>query len=91
MGNQHPLIAMSRHGLNSPSHQQCRRAREMDGNGWQNRPGATDNKTDLELIYWIPKYILMRNHKQFAQLGHMLQRMCTLAENQDNIGWRTFT
>jgi hypothetical protein len=52
----------------------------------------TDNKTDLELIYWIPKskYILMRNNKQFSQLGHMLQKMRTLTESQDKIGWRKF-
>jgi hypothetical protein len=51
----------------------------------------TDNKTDPELIYWIPKYILMRNNKQFSQLGHMLQKMGALAESQDKIGWRNFT
>jgi hypothetical protein len=51
----------------------------------------TDDKTDPELIYWILKYILMRNDKQFAQLGHMSQKMHALAESQDKIGWRNFT
>ncbi len=50
-----------------------------------------DNKTDPQLLYWIPKYILMRNDKQFSQLGHMLQKMRALAESQDKIGWRNFT
>jgi hypothetical protein len=50
----------------------------------------TDNKTDSELIYWIPKYILMRNSKQFAKLGHTFQKMHALAESQDKIGWRNF-
>ena len=27
--------------------------------------------TDLELAYWIPKYILMRGDKPFASLGTM--------------------
>jgi hypothetical protein len=30
---------------------------------------GTDGQTDPELIYWIPKYILMQNNKQFTQLG----------------------
>ncbi len=51
----------------------------------------TDDKTDPELLYWIQNYILMRNDKQFAQLGHMLQKMRTLAESQDKIGWRNLT
>jgi hypothetical protein len=50
-----------------------------------------DDKTDPELLYWIPKYILMRNNKQFAQLGHMSQKMLAHAESQDKIGWRNFT
>ncbi len=31
----------------------------------------TDGITDPESLYWIPKYILMRNDKPFSQLGHM--------------------
>jgi hypothetical protein len=30
-----------------------------------------DGTTHPELLYWIPKYILMRNDKPFSQLGHM--------------------
>ncbi len=37
----------------------------------------TDSRTDPELIYWIPKYILMLNDKPFAQLGCMSQK-CAL-------------
>jgi hypothetical protein len=44
-----------------------------------------------ELLYWIPKYILMKNDKPFSQLGHISQRMRSLAESQDKIGWRNFT
>jgi hypothetical protein len=31
----------------------------------------TDGRTDPELTYWIPKYILMQNNKPFSQLGYM--------------------
>jgi hypothetical protein len=51
----------------------------------------TDNRTDPELMYWIPKYILMQNNKPFSLLGYMTKKMCTLAESQDKIGWRNFT
>jgi hypothetical protein len=51
----------------------------------------TDGKTDPELIYWIPKYILMQNNKQFTQLGYMSKKMRELADSQDKIGWRNFT
>jgi hypothetical protein len=50
-----------------------------------------DGRTDPELIYWIPKYILMQNDKPFSQLGYMSQKMHALAESQDKIGWRNFT
>ncbi len=50
-----------------------------------------DDKTDPELIYWIPKYILMRDDKPFSQLGYMSDKMRSLAESQDKIGWRHFT
>jgi succinate dehydrogenase flavin-adding protein (antitoxin of CptAB toxin-antitoxin module) len=50
-----------------------------------------DGKTDPELIYWIPKYLLMRDDKPFSQLGYMSEKMRSLAESQDRIGWRNFT
>ncbi len=50
----------------------------------------TDEHTDPELIYWIPKYILMRNGKPFSHMGHMSAKMQALAESQDKIGWRNF-
>ena len=28
----------------------------------------TDSKTDPEIIYWVPKYLLMRDDKPFSQL-----------------------
>ncbi len=49
-----------------------------------------DGQTDPELIYWIPKYILMQNDKQFTQLGYMSKKMRVLADSQDKIGWRHF-
>jgi hypothetical protein len=51
----------------------------------------TDGRTDPELIYWIPKYILMQNDKKISFLGYMSQKMRTLAESKDKIGWRSFT
>jgi hypothetical protein len=50
----------------------------------------TDSRTDPELIYWIPKYILMRNNKPFPQLGYMSKQMRVLAESQDKLEWRFF-
>ena len=49
-----------------------------------------EHLTDLELAYWIPKYILMRGDKPFASLGTMSPRMRALAVSQDKIGWRNF-
>jgi hypothetical protein len=49
-----------------------------------------DGRTDPELIYWIPNYILMRNNKPFSHMGHMSAKMPALAESQDKIGWRNF-
>jgi hypothetical protein len=50
-----------------------------------------DRITAPELVYWIPKYILMRNDKPFSQLGCMSPQLRCLAESQDKIGWRNFT
>ena len=51
---------------------------------------SQDGLTDLELAYWIPKYILMRGDNAFASLGTMSPRMRALASSQDKIGWRNF-
>ncbi len=51
----------------------------------------TDGRTDSELTYWIPKYILMPNNKPFSTLGRKLPQMRALAESQDKIGWRNIT
>jgi hypothetical protein len=48
-------------------------------------------RTDPELAYWIPKYILMRGDKPFSELGAMPAKMLSLARSQDIIGWRNFT
>jgi hypothetical protein len=45
----------------------------------------TDRRTNPALIYWIPKYILMRNNKPFSALGWMSPKMRALAERQDKI------
>jgi hypothetical protein len=50
-----------------------------------------DDKTDPELAYWIPKYILMRGDKPSSELGAMSSKMLSLARSQDKIGWRNFT
>ncbi len=51
----------------------------------------TDGQIDPELIYWIPKYILMQNDRKFTQLSYMSKKICTLADSQDKIRWRHFT
>jgi hypothetical protein len=50
-----------------------------------------DRITASELVYWIPKYILMRNDKPFSQLSYMSPQLRHLAEGKDMIGWRNFT
>jgi hypothetical protein len=32
---------------------------------------AQDNRTDPEILYWIPKYILMRGDKPLSEMGAM--------------------
>ncbi len=45
-----------------------------------------DGRTDPELAYWIPKYILMQGDKPFLTLGYMSPKLKALAESQDRIG-----
>ncbi len=52
---------------------------------------AWDNNTDPEILYWIPKYILMRGVKPLLDLGIMSPQFKALACSQDLIGWRDFT
>jgi hypothetical protein len=49
-----------------------------------------DKITDLELVYWIPKYILMQGVKPFADLGAMSPCMKASAKSQDIIGYCNF-
>jgi hypothetical protein len=51
----------------------------------------TDSRTDPELAYWIPKYILMRGDKPFLMMGYMSPKLKALAESQDCIGWKNLT
>jgi hypothetical protein len=53
---------------------------------WLEKEGCTDQ----ELAYWIPKYILMRGDKPFADMGAMSPLMKALAQSQDKIGYRNF-
>jgi hypothetical protein len=81
-GNRCPPHALPRREQNPSPHQKRGRARKRM---------ETDGRTDSELIYWIPKYILMRNNKPFSHMGHMSVKMQALTESQDKIGWRNFT
>ncbi len=49
-----------------------------------------DKITDPELSYWIPKYILMRGDKSFAELVAMSHPMKVLAKSQDIIDYCNF-
>jgi hypothetical protein len=51
----------------------------------------TDSRTDPELAYWIPKYILMQGGKPFLTMGYMSLKLKALAESQDCISWKNFT
>jgi hypothetical protein len=50
----------------------------------------SDKIKDLELSYWIPKYILMQGNKPFAELGAMSPHMKALARSQAIIGYYYF-
>lgn len=46
--------------------------------------------TNPEIAYWVPKYILCRGSIPFSDLGPMSPAMKRLALSQDMIGWREF-
>jgi len=50
----------------------------------------SNNNTNHELAYWIPKYIGCRGTVAFADLGPMSPSMMQVAKSQDVIGWRNF-
>ena len=52
---------------------------------------ASKDQTDPEILYWIPKYILMRGDKPLSEMGFMSPQFKALAASQDLIGWREFT
>jgi hypothetical protein len=52
---------------------------------------SKDNITNLEILYWILKYILMRGSKPLADMGFMSPQFKALTISQDIIGWREFT
>ena len=54
---------------------------------WMSR----DDQTDPEILYWIPKYILMRGDRPLSAMGFMSPQFKALAASQDTIGWREFT
>jgi hypothetical protein len=52
---------------------------------------SQDDKTDPEILYWIPKYILMRGDVSLSTMAAMSPQFQALATRQDLIGWRDFT
>ncbi len=52
---------------------------------------SQDNRADPEILYWIPKYILVRGDKPLSTMGFMSPQFKALATSQDLIGWRDFT
>jgi hypothetical protein len=51
---------------------------------------SQDNRRDPEILYWIPKYILMRGDKPLSMMGFMSPQFKALATSQDLIRWRDF-
>jgi hypothetical protein len=47
---------------------------------------SQENQTDPEILYWIPKYILMRGDKPLSTMGFMSPQFKALAASQDLIG-----
>jgi hypothetical protein len=52
---------------------------------------SKDNITNLEILYWIPKYIHIRGCKPLPEIRLMSPQFKALANSQDLIGWREFT
>jgi hypothetical protein len=52
---------------------------------------SKEDQTDPEILYWIPKYILMRGDKPLSAMGHMSPQFKALAASQDVIGCMEFT
>jgi hypothetical protein len=79
---------MAEHVLTCPNEDRTRLLVETteDLSTWLNQ----EHLTDLELAYWISKYIMMLGDKPFASLGAMSPRMKALAVSQDKIGWQNF-
>ena len=79
---------MAAHVLICPNEDRTRLLADTtdDLSKWLNQ----DYLTNLELAYWIPKYILMRGNKPFASLGTMLPKMRALLISQDKIKQRNF-
>ena len=44
-----------------------------------------------EIVYFLPKYLLLRGTREFLSLGTMSTPMEDLARDQDLIGWRNLT
>ncbi len=42
---------------------------------------SQDNRTDPEILYWIPKYILMRGDKPLSKMGFMSPQLEALAKS----------
>ncbi len=52
---------------------------------------SQNDQTDPEILYWIPKYILMRGDIPLSAMGSMSPQFKALATSQNLIGWRDFT
>jgi hypothetical protein len=52
---------------------------------------SQDERTDPEILYWIPTFILMRGCIPLSEMGATSSQFRALAESQDLIGWRDFT
>ena len=49
-----------------------------------------DNKTESQIAYWVPKFIMYRGNVKFSEMGEMSPEIMALAKSQDLIGWRKF-
>ena len=54
---------------------------------WMNE----DNRTDPEVAYWFPKYLLLQGSVRMADLGPMSPAFEKAARSQNMIGWRETT
>ena len=49
-----------------------------------------DNRTEPQIAYWVPKFIMYRGNIYFSETRDMSPEILALARSQDLIEWKNF-